>query len=250
MKVLIVEDEQLAVDRLIQLMDQLGEDITVVGHCDSVKSAVEWIKNHPAPELAFFDIQLADGLSFKIFEQTTIKCPIIFTTAYDQYAIQAFKVNSVDYLLKPISKDELSNALTKFKQNNSPQIDTKTLLQILGNNNEKQTKERFIIKVGEHLRSILSAEIAVFFSEDSTTFLIDTKRNKYILDYTLDHLEGVLDSTCFYRISRKFIIHIDCISDMITYSKSRLKIELGQYKSDELIVSRDRVADFKKWLDR
>jgi len=248
--VLIVEDEEIAAKRLTKLLDELMPDARVVGSVDSVKSAASWFRQNDEPDLAFFDIQLADGKSFEIFESVNINCPVIFTTAYDQYAIKAFKVNSVDYLLKPIAKPDLAHAIDKFRNQTAQlQITSSDLIQLL-NASDKKHKERFVLKVGEHLKSVLTQDIEVFFSQDKSTYAYTHAGQKYILDFTLDQIEEMVDPRQFYRISRKFIINIDGIGDIITFSTSRLKIIPRSFSSDEMIVSRDRVNDFKAWLDR
>lgn len=251
MNVLIVEDEGIAADRLCQLLAQIDASIVVMEQLDSVKSVIQWLDNNPKPDLAFFDIQLADGLSFEIFEKTAINCPIIFTTAYDQYAIQAFKVNSVDYLLKPIVEEDLKHALQKFKMNQAPPtlIDPAVLMQMIQQQNQSY-KERFVIKVGEHLKSVLTKDVELFYSKDKATYLLSRQAQKFIIDFTLDQVESAVDPQSFFRVNRKYLIHIDAIKDIITYSNSRLKLELNQFAADDLIVSRERVAQFKEWLDR
>lgn len=251
MKVLIVEDEGIAADRLTQLLNQIDNEIVILDHLDSVKSVVHWFANNSAPNLAFFDIQLADGLSFEIFEQAAIDCPIIFTTAYDQYAIKAFKVNSVDYLLKPLVESDLKNALDKFNKQNQPNqtIDTAALMNMLQQQN-KSYKERFVIKVGEHLKSVMTEEVELFLSENKATYLLSKQDNKFIIDFTLDQIKDMIDPKSFFRINRKYLIHVNSIKDIITYSNSRLKLELNHFNAEDLIVSREKVAQFKEWLDR
>jgi len=251
MKVLIVEDEGIAADRLVQLLNQIDTSIEVVEHLDSVESTVEWFETNQAPELAFFDIQLADGLSFEIFGKVEINCPIIFTTAYDQYAIEAFKVNSVDYLLKPILEADLKRALDKFNKQKqlAPSVDTSALINLIQQQN-KSYKERFVIKVGEHLKSVLTENVEIFLSENKTTYLLAMDNKKYIIDFTLDQIQEAIDPKLFFRINRKYLIHIDGIQDILTYSNSRLKLALNHFNADDLIVSREKVAQFKEWLDR
>ncbi|MEO9967976.1 MAG: LytTR family DNA-binding domain-containing protein [Reichenbachiella sp.] len=251
MNVLIVEDEGIAADRLVQLLGELDSNIQIVQHLDSVKSTVQWFENHAAPDLAFFDIQLADGLSFEIFDQADVKCPIIFTTAYDQYAIQAFKVNSVDYLLKPMVKEDLQQALDKFKNQSQKEssLDTKALINMLQQQNVSY-KERFVIKVGEHLKSVMTTNVELFLSQDKATYILANDGKKFIIDFTLDQVESSIDPKIFFRVNRKHIVHIDSIKDIITYSNSRLKLELNHFNADDLIVSRERVTLFKEWLDR
>ncbi|MEP3390755.1 MAG: LytTR family DNA-binding domain-containing protein [Reichenbachiella sp.] len=251
MKVLIVEDEGIAADRLIQLLEQLDASIEVVEHLDSVKSVVEWFESHATPDLAFFDIQLADGLSFKVFEQVEVSCPIIFTTAYDQYAIEAFKVNSIDYLLKPMVEADLQRALDKFQKQKQPaqNVDVSALMNLM-QQQTKSYKERFVIKVGEHLKSVLTEEVEIFLSENKATYLLSKDNKRFIIDFTLDQIQEAVDPKSFFRINRKYLIHIDGIRDIITYSNSRLKLELHHFNADDLIVSREKVVLFKEWLDR
>ncbi|WP_456461497.1 LytR/AlgR family response regulator transcription factor [Reichenbachiella sp.] len=251
MKVLIVEDEGIAADRLIQLLEQLDASIEVVEHLDSVKSVVEWFESHATPDLAFFDIQLADGLSFEVFEQVEVSCPIIFTTAYDQYAIEAFKVNSIDYLLKPMVEADLQRALDKFQKQKQPaqNVDVSALMNLM-QQQTKSYKERFVIKVGEHLKSVLTEEVEIFLSENKATYLLSKDNKRFIIDFTLDQIQEAVDPKSFFRINRKYLIHIDGIRDIITYSNSRLKLELHHFNADDLIVSREKVAMFKEWLDR
>lgn len=251
MKVLIVEDEGIAADRLIQLLEQLDGSIEIVEHLDSVKSVVEWFESNTSPDLAFFDIQLADGLSFEIFELAEVNCPIIFTTAYDQYAIEAFKVNSIDYLLKPMVETDLQRALDKFQKQKQPAqtVDISALMNLMQQQN-KSYKERFVIKVGEHLKSVLTGEVEIFLSENKATYLLSKENKRFIIDFTLDQIQEAVDPKSFFRINRKYLIHIDGIKDIITYSNSRLKLELHHFNADDLIVSREKVVLFKEWLDR
>ena len=252
MRILIVEDEHLAVKRLSQMITRLYPDSDICGVCDSVDSTIDWLKHHPHPDFAFFDIQLGDGLSFEIFEQTNINFPIIFTTAYDQYALKAFKVNSLDYLLKPIEEPELRFAIDKFqKQKKSDLSLVKDAIihaqQLL---EQQNYKTRFLIKVGEHLRMIDTSNISFFYSEDKSTYLRTFQGNCYALDQSLDQYEIQLNPSKFHRISRKFIVSSAAISDIISYSNSRLKLKLtGMDNSDEIVVSRERVKVFKSWLE-
>ncbi len=252
MRLLIVEDEHLAATRLSQMLQSLHPEATICAVCDSVEQTVEWLKSNPQPDLAFFDIQLGDGISFEIFEQCEVHFPIIFTTAYDQYAIKAFKVNSVDYLLKPINEDELKAAIAKFKSQQSQDLTAihqaitkaNTLIQ------QNHYKSRFLIKVGERLKMLNTDEISFFYSEEKSTFVRSMDGHTYALDQSLEQYEHQLNPSEFYRISRKFIIRINAIVDMINYSNSRLKLKLsGMASSDDIIVSRERVKTFKHWLE-
>jgi len=249
MKVLIVEDEQLAAKKLVRLLKETDLEIEIVGEVGSVESAVNWLNSRPHPDLIFMDIQLEDGLCFDIFEKSKINTPVIFTTAYDEYTLRAFKVNSVDYLLKPIKPDELKNAIHKFKEMHN-HIDFSGFEMALRQLQPKQ-KERFLIKVGEHYKSIEISMIDCFYIKERCNFIhINTGKN-YAIDYSLDKIEEVVDLKMFFRINRNMIINFSSIQDILTYSSSRLKISLKNWpEKDELLVSRDRVTDFKLWMDR
>jgi DNA-binding LytR/AlgR family response regulator len=219
----------------------------------SVATARKWFNENEQPELIFIDIQLSDGLSFEIFEQTEITSSIIFTTAYDQYALKAFKLNSIDYLLKPIDKDELQDSIKKYKhfnptkeeQNSTiPMEQIKQLLSSYQNN----YKERFTVKVGQHIRSIKIDDVECFYSENKASFIFTKTSRSYPIDNSLEQLEELLDPLVFFRVSRKYYININSIKDIIAYSNSRLKIKLDKYQEDEIIVSREKVKDFKIWL--
>jgi DNA-binding LytR/AlgR family response regulator len=252
MNVLIVEDEPQAAQRLETLVKSIEPSVTIVNKIDTVKRAVQWLQNNPAPDLIFMDIQLADGISFMIFEQCTIKSPVIFTTAYDEYALKAFKVNSIDYILKPVDKDELAAAFVKFKTLTRQEPDTKSLL-----NNIEQTiqmltkkhKSRFVIKVGEHLKTVEVENILYFYSQDKTTFCCTSDNRNLILDYTLEQLEEMLDPARFFRINRKYCIAANAIQDIISHTNSRLKLVLKGSQDNDIIVARERVQEFKDWLD-
>jgi DNA-binding LytR/AlgR family response regulator len=249
MNCLIVEDEKVAAERLIGLIKKCDSAIDITEIVQSVKNAVQWINTHPAPDLIFMDIQLADGLSFEIFEQTIVKTPVIFTTAYDEYALKAFKVNSIDYLLKPIHQEELKNAIDKFKGNNSiKEIPAQVFDNIL-HSLTKKYKNKFVIKVGEHIKVFTTEDIQCFYSMEKYTFLQNNSGRDYAIGYSLDQLEDLLDPALFFRINRKFIVSFSAISDIISYTNSRLKVKLKSNESDELIVSREKVEDFKLWLE-
>ncbi|MBO6661260.1 MULTISPECIES: LytR/AlgR family response regulator transcription factor [Roseivirga] len=252
MKVLIVEDESMAAKRLTNLLLKLEPDIEILDQLDSVKTAVKWLSNNQA-DLLFFDIQLADGLSFEILNQVNIQTPIIFTTAFDEYAIKAFKVNSIDYLLKPIDPEELKHALEKFHQNfrqPEPQQPNMAMLEQAMKMLTKQYKERFVVKIGEHIHTIPVSDTAYFFSQDKATFLVTEEKKRYIIDYTLEEVEGLIDPQDFFRINRKYLVSMRAVKDIVSYTNSRLRIILHQSDEMDAIVSRERVQDFKKWLDR
>jgi DNA-binding LytR/AlgR family response regulator len=252
-KVLIIEDEKPAAEWLRQLILKFDPHITILAVVDSVSGAEEWFQQHPAPDLVFMDIQLADGLSFEIFERVKVPCPVIFTTAYEEYAIKAFKVNSLDYLLKPIAFSELEAAFMKFGNQSqnvlTVQPVTIDLLNKVKEMLRKQYKTRFVIKVGEHLKSIPVEEILFFYSLDKATYLCTADFKTYIVDYSLDRIAEMIDEQRFFRINRKYILSNLSIADIVVYSNSRLKIKLKKTDEDPIIVSRDKVSDFKEWLD-
>jgi len=249
-KVLIIEDEKPAAEWLRQLIVKFDSQISILNVIDSVSGAVEWFQKNQAPDLVFMDIQLADGLSFAIFERVKVPCPVIFTTAYEEYAIKAFKVNSVDYLLKPIAFNELEAAFQKFgaKQQAVPEV-TIELLNKVKDMLQKQYKTRFVIKVGEHLKSIPVEDILFFYSLDKATFLCTTDFKTYLVDYSLDRISEMVEERRFFRINRKYILNNQSIADIVFYSNSRLKIKLKKPDEESIIVSRDKVAAFKEWLD-
>lgn len=249
MNCLIVEDEKAAADRLTGLIKKCDPSIDITEIVQSVKNAVKWLNTNQVPDLIFMDIQLADGLSFEIFEQTIVKTPVIFTTAYDEYALKAFKVNSIDYLLKPIDEGELKNAIDKFKENNSPKEIPAQVFDSIMLSLTKKYKNKFVLKVGEHIKVFTTEDIQCFYSIEKNTFLQNNSGRDYAISYSLDQLEDLLDPARFFRINRKFIVSSSKISVIVSYSNSRLLVKLNSNFSDELIVSREKVQDFKKWLE-
>jgi two-component system, LytTR family, response regulator len=249
MNCLIIEDEKVAAERLSGLIKNYDQSMEILGIMQSVKNSVKWLNTNSAPDLIFMDIQLADGLSFEIFEQAIVKTPVIFTTAYDEYALKAFKVNSIDYLLKPIDQGELNNAIGKFKENNnSNEIPAQVFDNIL-QSLTKNYKNKFVIKVGEHIKVFKIDDVQCFYSMEKYSFLQNNSGHDYAIDYSLDQLGGLLDPGKFFRINRKFIVSFSAISDIISFSNSRLQVKLLSNKSDDLIVSREKVQVFKKWLE-
>ncbi len=249
MKVLVIEDEKIAAERLIDMIHQCDNTITVLGTLQTVAKSVEWFQNNRHPDLVFMDIQLADGISFEIFEQTGITVPVIFTTAFNEYALKAFKVNSIDYLLKPIDIDELAQAIKKFKS--SPfhvHYQTEVFDTILRTITNKY-KNKFMIKVGERIRVFKTGEIQCFYSMAKAVFLKNSEGHDYAVNYTLDQLEELLDPGEFFRINRGAIISFSSIADIISFSNSRLQVKLLKNTPDDLVVSRERVQEFKKWLE-
>ncbi|WDF62409.1 LytR/AlgR family response regulator transcription factor [Flavobacterium sp. KACC 22763] len=251
---LIIEDEKPAARLLQRKLEKL--EVTVETMLHSVEESVHWFENNPHPDLIFLDIQLSDGLSFEIFEKIDIKSAIIFTTAYDEYALKAFKLNSIDYLLKPIDEDDLETAVSKFKsrlpkaaaESSNMQLDFEQIRQMLSNPFEKTYKKRFTVKIGQHLKVITTEEIECFFSENKGTYIHTYDNRDYLIDSTLEILEQELDKKDFFRVSRKFIVPLKAIKEIQVYTNSRLKVILPSYKDDEVIVSREKVQDFKAWL--
>lgn len=251
MNYIIAEDERLSAERLKTMIALLRQNFNCLAVFDSVSSAIKWLKQNPHPQLAFFDIQLADGISFEIFEQIKIDFPVIFTTAYNEYALKAFKVNSIDYLLKPVNESELKAAIVKFEntRNTSTSIDSSQITTLI-NQLSNSYKSRFLVKVGEHLKMINCTDIAFFHSMEKSTFIRNTEGRDYAIDQTLDQIELVVNPAEFYRVNRSCIIGINSIRDIVAYSNSRLKIVPTVKTDDDIIVSRERVSGFKEWLER
>ncbi len=254
MNILIIEDETLAANRLKSLISTHDSNFVILESIDSVKGAIKWLLTNDMPDLVFLDIQLGDGLSFEIFDYCQINCPIIFTTAYDEYAVQAFKVNSIDYLLKPFDQEDITKALEKLNHlkgetneihiSQQPKIDQ--AIELL----TERFKTRFIVKVGEHIHSVQVKDALYFFSQEKATFMQITNGKRFIVDYSIEQIADMIDPSHFFRINRKYLIHIDSILDIVSYSNSRLKIKLRNCEEEDVIVSRDKVQVFKKWLDR
>ena len=250
MNIIIIEDEKPAARYLQRMIASLGLEVQTLLH--SVEEAIQWFKTNTHPDLIFLDIQLSDGLSFEIFEQVDIQSAIIFTTAYDEYALQAFKLNSIDYLLKPIDEKDLEQALLKYKtripEKQPITLDFDAIKKLLVNPIERQYKTRFSIKIGQHLKLIQIEEIECFYTENKGVYISTTTGRSYLLDTTLDALEPNLNPDQFFKISRKFIVNINAIKDMVSYTNSRLQIKLNSYAEQDIIVARERVKAFKVWL--
>jgi DNA-binding LytR/AlgR family response regulator len=253
MKILIIEDELPAAKQLTKMLALIDPSVSVIETIDSVESSVKWLNTFPTPDAIFMDIQIADGLSFDIFTQVEIACPVIFTTAFDQYAIKAFKVNAIDYLLKPIDEDELSEAVQKIKNKKTemiapPQYSGQFYQNLLQNISKQDYKERFLIKTGQSFSSMETSEIAYFFSEEGLTQCLVFNQKKHIIEHPLDELERLLNPKDFFRINRKLILNIKAIQKISPHFNGRLKLELTPQYREEVFVARERVGDFKGWL--
>lgn len=249
MNILIIEDEKPAANRLIKLLEGHFPEADFVGNLDTVIRAIKWFEENPAPNLIFCDIQLADGISFEIFERVRVSSPVIFTTAYDQYAIRAFQVNAIDYLLKPIDPEALAQAVAKYKSHQiKPSLDIELLKGLL-QPEKKAFKNRFLVRFGEKIQSVPIEEIAFFFSEERVTFLQTDAGKKFVLDSTLEQLESHVDPVLFFRVNRKYLCRANAVEELLTYSNSRLKVKLKNCPDSDILISREKVGEFKTWLD-
>ncbi|GAB3238438.1 LytTR family DNA-binding domain-containing protein [Hymenobacter seoulensis] len=262
MTVLLLEDEYPAAERLQRLLGQAAPEAHVVAVLDSVAGALQWLDTHPAPDLILSDIQLADGLSLEVFEQAVVRSPIIFTTAYDAYAIRAFKANSVDYLLKPVKMAELQAALTKLREWRTapgtaavtlPEKDAtahqlERLLDALPRP-DRQYKTRFLVRSGEQLLPLPAAQVAWFQSRHETTTLAATDGRRFVVDYTLEQLESLLDPSLFFRLNRQFIAQLPAVQRLHPHFNGKLLLELQPAPSDEVLVSREKAGAVKNWLE-
>ena len=255
MNVLIIEDEPFAQKELIRILNQCDPSVRVLKCIDSIEESIKWLKENDSAELIFMDIQLSDGISFEIFNHIQVKTPVIFTTAYDEYAIKAFKVNSIDYLLKPIEETDLCNSLQKFRdlkdqfERKNQALSESQLKEVIGL--IKPTfKQRLITKLGDRIYYIETKDIAYIYSEEKVTFMITKENKRYMLNYTLEQVEKLLDPARFYRLNRKYLTHIDAIGTINKYFNSRLKVQLNPEVDDEILVSRARVSDFMDWLEK
>ncbi|MDI9860754.1 LytR/AlgR family response regulator transcription factor [Flectobacillus roseus] len=254
MKVLIIEDEYHSAQRAKSLLLEYDQNINVVDTVDSVEKATNWLVKHQEPDLLLVDIHLADGSSFDIFKKIPVKNPVIFTTAYDQYAIQAFKINSIDYLLKPLDFEDLSQALNKYHQLNYDRksIDSLDIQRIIQSieTNQKKYKSRFLVKFGDTLQYKTLDEIAYFFADDKIVYLVCHDAKRYIIDYTLEQLEQLLQPDFFFRLNRKVITKIASIATVKAVYNGRLLVKLKPNFESEIYVSKERCSEFKTWLDQ
>lgn len=249
MKVIILEDESRAANHLERLILKVAPEMKVVAKLESVRDAIPFLMAHTDIELIFSDVQLADGLSFEIFGQVEVKCPIIFTTAYDHYAIEAFKTNGIDYLLKPVEEERLKKAIEKTRLF-SPSVSLENLLAMTGNTTAKAYKARFLVKIGDKIKSIPTEEILAFYSLEKATYIHTTNNRDYCIDYSVDQLETLLDPALYFRISRKYIVSIQACGNILAWTNSRLRLNIDGISDNDIIVARERVQDFKEWLDR
>lgn len=261
MKILIVEDEELAVKKLQKTLSAVDSAAQVIGITDSIKTTVEWLQTNQQPDLILMDIELSDGQSFEIFNLTEVKSPVIFTTSYDEYALKAFKVNSIDYLLKPIQKEELQTALSKYRQlqtsysgvepKAAAEINLESLVKELQQKLQpKEFRKRFLVKHAQKLVSVEIDEIAFFYSDGRLNFFKTTDNKKYVVDYTMDELEDMLDPEKYFRISRSFYVSVNSIDKIDDYFGNRLILQLKPSVDKEALVSREKVTDFKKWMGK
>lgn len=254
LKVLIVEDETPASEKLERYLQRYSEGIEVKGKMESIEEAVNWLEaNQSTIDLIFMDIQLKDGVSFDIFKEVKVMKPVIFITAYNEFALDAFKMNGIDYLLKPITFTDLSNSLKKVEslgtQLRWSEERNETLAKSFESSHQKSYKNRFMVKLGDHIKSITSDQISLFFADGRDVYLVTNQLRKFIIDYTLESLEEILDPKVFHRVNRSYIINISAIQDVIVYSNSRLKITSNIKWEPEIIVSREKVSEFKEWFD-
>lgn len=252
-KTLIIEDEKAAEDQLRRIIGQHFPAIEVIGCIDSIENSIEWFTKNKEPDLILMDIQLADGLSFEIFNHVDFKCPVIFTTAYEEYTLKAFKVNSIDYILKPVNKESLGFAVEKYKkffQNHDTGNEFKSNIEAAMKMLVSEHKKRFVVTAGKHIKSIETKDIICFYSLEKATFLMDIEERSYDINYFLGQLEEILNPSKFFRINRKYIINIDYILDMVYYSKRKIRIRMKGLDDEEIFVSRNRVKDFRYWLEK
>ncbi|MEP6647280.1 MAG: LytTR family DNA-binding domain-containing protein [Saprospiraceae bacterium] len=248
MKILIIEDEQAAVRRLQKLLNDIDPKIEVIGALSSIDSSVEWLQQHPAPDMILMDIHLADGSSFDIFEKVSVSPPVIFVTAYDEYALKAFKVNAIDYLLKPIKENELKSALQKISKRQDKKDEGADLIQRLQDAGFIHKSKRLLVRMGQSIKLIDLDNVAYFYSKDKISFAVLAGNKRYPLDQSLDQIEQMIDPIHFFRINRQFIVKMSSIEEMVTYSKSRVKLKLLPATDEDTIVSKERSPEFKKWL--
>lgn len=254
MKILLLEDEVLASEKLQKILKEIDSKIEITAVLTSVDQAIHWLKTEEHPDLIISDIHLNDGICFNIFSEINIECPIIFATAYEKYAIKAFEVNSIDYLLKPIQKDRLQQALDKYNKINHAISENKSDLfnefkSLLANQN-RDYKARFLCKLGNKIKSVPIEKIKYFYSKDKMTFIIDEQNNKLPINNTLDEIDQMIDPNEFFRVNRQYITHFNAIDEIHPYFKGRLKLKLKPKNVDDIVVSTEKSPQFKSWLNR
>jgi DNA-binding LytR/AlgR family response regulator len=250
-RTLIIEDEEPAALRLEKLLKSIDSEIEILGIIDTVESATRWINDNPNPDLIMLDIQLGDALSFEIFKKVKVDSYLIFTTAYDEYAIKAFELNSVDYLLKPVDKTRLEKSLTKFRkyQSGTHLFDVEKLLQTIESKNNR-FKKRFVVSIANKIKVVETDSVAFFYSKDKNTFLCSYDNRHYPIEFSLDHLEQILDPEMFFRVNRQYIISYKSIIKIDILSKSRIRLTISPSSGEEILISSSRTSDFRIWLDR
>ena len=249
MKVLILEDENLAAETMARMLTEADKDIEIVGSLRSVESATEWLTKNPHPDLIVSDVQLLDGLCFEIFNRVKIDKPVIFTTAFDQYAIRAFEVHSIDYRLKPVQQSKLEQSLKKLKSRSQQPVKFEEVLSYL-RSQQPEFKSRFMVRIGQRILAIPVENIAYFSSESKLTYIVTSDNKRYPFDLPLDEVDQQLDPKIFFRINRQYIVRFSAIAEIHPYFKGRIKLKLNPNQPDEIVVSSERTPEFKKWLDR
>src|SRR5688572_12623569 len=248
MKILIIEDEPTAARRLQKLLGDIDPSFEVIESLPSIEASVDWLNEQPSPDLILMDIHLADGSSFEIFEKVQIHSPVIFATAFDEYALKAFKVNAIDYLLKPIKQNELEKAMQKLADKTAPDPKNDDLIQKLEEAGLIRKAKRLLIRMGQSIKLIDLDQVAYFYSKDKISFAVLPGNKRYPLDQSLDQIEQMVDPLHFFRINRQFIVKMESIDEMVAYSKSRVKLKLNPPTEEDAIVSKERSPEFKKWL--
>ncbi len=249
MRVIIIEDENLAAEKLERYLLKYDASIEIVSKLSSISEAVHWFEKNSDFDVVFMDIQLTDGLSFEIFNKVKINKPVIFTTAFDEYAIDAFKVNSIDYILKPITFTDISKSMNKLKSMQTLFSSDEVIDNLVKTMSKKKMKDRFLVRLGNHIHSIKTNEISLFYADGRTVYLLTNENKKFILDFKLEDLKEVLNPSEFFRVNRTFIVNINAIEDVIVYSNSRLKISSKNKVEKEIVVSREKVSAFKNWFE-
>ncbi len=254
MNVFIVEDEPLGLDRLVKLLHETDASLVLQGHADSIASAIHWLQTHPAPDLIFMDIELADGQCFEIFNQIDVRSPVIFTTSYDEYALNAFQVNSIDYLLKPIRKEDLQRALDKLRRLQTPPSAAALVEHLLRDLNLQQAatyRQRFLVRHGQRMLAVETADVAYFFAEGKICWLRTHANQRYLVDYTLDQLEHLLDPAVFYRINRSYIVNVRAVTAIQPFLNGKLTLTLEPpAQNKDAVVSKEKATAFKTWMGK